>query len=475
MELTQNKALRSESFTLTATEPRLKLAYLPVGVGLYNKGSTPADLMINPYTGDVITVEPKNYREIPISSSEFKLLTDGEVVVTTFFTQASVEGQRPYYPGFGAPQSTVNPYQYRDGFFYTPTSSRLNTEGVQVKDLSVYEIQYFVLGELVATTAEAYQETLVARVMDKLIQARNSGYFQDVVSLYEALSLPINKEFIGGASLVESYDTHLAHTTVRLNGDLTKYAFIFQTLGCTINVNSGSASVRVATKEDLSDAEVFQVNAGAPLEITRAVRYFNLEGTPAEGQEVTLTFSGHKAQVLQYAPFLNLYYPIGVVPGETDPINFKPWLDEQKEFLDNLQVSLFTGRVVYYREAPQETEHRAVWNADFITYNVLLSEWKILDPIRRAQYPLFNFEPPSYRDPLFIDRTSRRARGEQWRNQDVMNAQAQRIFEKLYIFDGPYAIGRIGSEVNGERGNHQSYKVDGTENDTFSYSVNDEA
>lgn len=318
----------------------------------------------------------------------FKILENGPVTV-------SVSG--PVYNPINSGGYTYTPWSTSDG-----STSVLGAE-------SVVKVDYYLNGNKTSSSSGNFYTDFANTIFDTVYNLYPPGYdpvenpqydptqFADVVSklrtFFDSIkATSIHDQYIGGWARMSTYNKDLSlysFTLDRTGTNPSSIEFPFTALGFTIQrIAGGSVDYRFVDANDVTystDPSSGEEDLGAPLTsddpviITNSMKRFEVLTSNAK---VKITFSGNLLKLIDFAPIINIVYPLGFDETSGKPLTeYQSYTNALTAFDQQLTNNKFTGRVVYFKSIPFGVKEPAdVWNADYIIPEYMPPAFKLVFP-----------------------------------------------------------------------------------------------
>lgn len=368
-----------------------KLDYFVFSIAIKNDTSSDVTLYLNQYTDDALVIDASSYQEVAVTTNYFRAeyAGTGETIIVSVVKSASVEELlTPLFPnlfeqadvdGDGNDENIkvdpINAY----GYTFTPWVS--SAGGAYLGDGStLVEIEYYFDGRVVSLSNSTdfygdlynlvmqeiqsfYPENYTPPTNPEYSSVQTAEIVENVKNYLNQFELPFNDEYFAGYASLTAYDADLKTTTFTLESGsaVESIATPWTVLGGTFDPGAANATIRY--KRNPSDAwTVVNLSANTPEVFTESAKYFEVtSGT------VDITFNGNYVRMIDFAPIINIVYPLGFTETEGIPSeSFATFEATLTEFRENLENNHFTGRVVYFRFQPFIAQASPVYDADTV-------------------------------------------------------------------------------------------------------------
>lgn len=366
------------------------LGYFVFSLGVTNGTAAAIQVYPSKYSDDFITLAANEYKEIAVTTNYFRVeyTGTGETITVDVVRSPALEGLlAPLYPNLYAPDIDVegSPEDFKinpiNAYGYTFTPWVTSDLSQQISDNStLVELDYYVNGQVVsyANSTNFYSE-LFNMMLTQIQGFQPAGYVPpynpeyspttavDIVEKVRGLYENINdtyyeEEFLFGYAALDSYDEDLRTAVFRLDSatDFDRVVLPFTALAFTVKAIGAGATLDYYTKG----------NSGSPTTVTLGAADAT-ESVVGNGQyfiatsgEVELTFTGQRIKMMEFAPIINVVYPLGMTQTEGIPAeDFATFAQAITDFKQHLEDNKFTGRVIYFRSHTFDADASPVWNA----------------------------------------------------------------------------------------------------------------
>ena len=416
------KATETKEFDYTAATASdvftNNLGYFVFSLAVLNSTSGDLTIYLNQYTNDSVVVPANSYKEIAVTTNYYRVEVSatGSVSVTVVKSPAVESLLSPLFPNLYSPSASnnlgadikVDPIN-AGGYTFTPWVASDGNMFVGANNTgTMLDVEYYFDGQVVsfANSTNFYSDlwnTMVNQIYGSYTIPTNVQpspvVYPDAVSkareFYEGLSTTyFEEEFLGGYASLQAYNEELYLMTYALDAvNYPKMVYPFKLLGFTLTATASNTTVEYwensgDTSGDPTWHSVTLTNVGDTVTVGT--------GEPTQYMQVTagsvnVTFSGNFVSMIEFAPIINIVYPLGFddtsgVPS-SEYASFQQTLTNMRQ---NLQSAKFTGRVIYLRWQPFEAQPSAVWNAD---------KWKIEKgdtPVPEVWHSIMEFVPNWY-------------------------------------------------------------------------------
>lgn len=376
------ESVRTFQYTTTTGSETLDFVYTSIAVT--NRSDKDIRIYFSNYNRDSFSVVPAGaYKEFAVSSNYFyfeHIGTPSTIDVTIevlYFANNRFLVNR--FPNLFVQDINGNYIQYdplNTNGFLTETYAFGDATNRPYNSETIISVDYWLNGQKVSTSSGNFYNDLFNTLITNLITSNfpfsevndvlrplPGGSMSEIATRiknwWESIDRPLNDEYVGGWARLESFDKNLSLVNFVLEpGD--KIEFPFTLLGFNIE-NVGSAVATVEVFDDaLSSTKTINPNDTYVGTFERARRFVVNSG------RVRLTFSGYLIKMLDFAPIINIYYPLGFdetsgLPNEA----YTKFLNELNAFETYLSGIRFSGRVIKYKWVPYKPQDREVWNADY--------------------------------------------------------------------------------------------------------------
>lgn len=309
-----------------------------------------------------------------VTLKSFTLTTSGSVKVSLY-------SNRNYNP--------IN----AGGYTYTPWSISDGSNSVAASD-TVVKVDYYLNGVKTSTSSGNFYSDFANSIFEEISSYYPEGYdptnpqydpaqFANIVSktrtFFDSIrATSVHDQYIGGWATMTDYNKELALYEFTLDGatpEVTSIELPFTALGFTVQRVTGT-TVTFDYEDSFGTVKSSSVASNTPLVINDSIKSIVL----TSADKLKVTFSGNLLKLIDFAPVINIVYPLGFdqVSGtpSTDYQSFSNALDT---FEANLETNKFTGRVLYFRAVPFSNKEPAdVWNADYIIPTYLPKDFKLV-------------------------------------------------------------------------------------------------
>ncbi len=362
---------------------------------------------------EYILIPPGAYKEIATLTSYIKVdatVVGSEVVTVDVSRLVGISDLvTPVYPNLWSPAAEngtgtdikLNPINL-GGYFWTPWVTSTGEAAPSWKD-AMLNVEYWLNGEFVSNVNSTnFYEELFQMINDYIVSLYPPGYepainptytpqqLDDVTraisNYFASLDAPINDEFIGGWANMAVYDDGLARSEFILNAatDINSLQTPFPVLNYIVEALDG-ADVTF----EVSTNGVLWTSHTVPANTTEVFNEYTQYWRVTSGA-MKLTFSGAAVKMIEFAPMINIFYPIGIDDTSGLPVDaFQSWQDYLNAFKEKLAASQFTGRVIYWRALPFTSDPHPVYNADKVLGKLLEEKVNLVweEVRRRAAVP----------------------------------------------------------------------------------------
>lgn len=372
------------TFTYNTQSGFENLPFVFTSIGIRNDGDKELKIYFSKYNRDNFVLVPANsYKEVAVSSNYF------EFVYTTPATSPSVVIEVVYlvndhflvnrFPNLFVRDINNNYVQYNPlntGGFFTETYAYGTSTNRPYNSDTIIKVDYWLNGQKISTDSGNFYLDLfnvlvynfitqnfsfsdVNEVLAPLPGGQTTDLIQRIKNWWESIDRPLNDEYVGGWAKVETFDRKLSLISFVLDaGDKIEYPFTL--LGFNIeNLTSLPAQVIV---HNASTSNTVTINANDTYtgNFEPANRFEVVSG------KVRITFSGHLVKMLEFAPIINIFYPLGFdetsgVPNDA----YTKFLNDLASFEAFLAGIKFSGRVIKYKWVSHRAQESDVWNADY--------------------------------------------------------------------------------------------------------------
>lgn len=386
----------TDVFTTQTGEKQLNYNYYTLGIK--NRGNGDVKVYISRYSPESYVVIPSDsFSELAVVGNyvRFEYL-NGTVynLELSYLTYSTNDFKVPRFPNLVIQGNDGNDYTYdpiNAGGFFTETYNFGQSTYKPYNSESIIEIDYYFNGNKLAASStnfynvffenfittfitSLYPYSTVNDVLQVLPAGQQSEISARVKNFFEQLDRPLNDEYVGGWARLTSFDRGLSLLTYTFNaGD--KIQFPFYLMGFVVK-NNGTTVATINYKKDSNPPTTITLAPGAS-------QFVQLEETNyievTSGSNIELSFSGYLVRLMEFAPIINIYYPLGFDEATGKPAQaystFTTWLSD---FETNLQNAKFTGRVIKYKWVQHAAQEAVVYDADY--WNFAKSDKKISLP-----------------------------------------------------------------------------------------------
>lgn len=373
--------------------------YVYHSIGITNKGNLPVKVIFSESAVDsYVVVDPNSYKEVAISSNylayEYLGTTATPVYnLTVELVKFTNEGLlTPRFPNLFVQDISGNYVLYNplntDGF-YTETYNYGSALNRPYNSETMIYVDYWFNGQKLSSSDGNFYADFFGALIENFITSTFSyssvndvlrplpgGQTSEIVSrirnYWQQIDRPINDEYVGGWAKIESFNRQLKLLTFTLEtGD--KIEFPFTLLGFNIeNLGTTTATVRVYTNSSTYTDKTINVSETYIGNLEPAIKFEVVSGT------VKLSFSGYLVKLIEFAPIVNIYYPIGFDENSGQPNTVYTLFQNQLADFENYLTGIkFTGRVFKYKWVQHVPETREVWNADYYMFNYVDKNLKL--------------------------------------------------------------------------------------------------
>lgn len=285
------------------------------------------------------------------------------------------------------------------GYTYTPWSTSDGATSVLGAD-SVVKVDYYLNGvKTTKTNTSNFYATFANDIFSTVNSFYPAGYtpgenqsydpvqFADVIvktrNFFDSIkATSIHDQYIGGWAQMTTFNKDLSiyEFTLLKDGTATETPGLelpFTAIAFTATRVSGT-SVGYSYV-DASGATITGTFANDTVPVMfNSMKSFTLTSNGS----VKLTFSGNLLKLIDFAPIINIVYPLGF-----DEVSGKPLTEYQSyttaltTFHNQLANNKFTGRVIYFKSIPFGLKEPAdVWNADYIIPEYMPPAFKLVFP-----------------------------------------------------------------------------------------------
>jgi len=413
MDNTSRFNLTTSSKVLQKNQPNVgtqhiqSLPYFLMSIGILNRSTNNSiKVYLQKFSDEFILISPGSYNEFAATTNWYEVefepsapSTDTVVVDETHM--ANVEAMlTPLFPtliqnpedeyGVGYPDRDIlyNPINL-GGYNWQPITSGTGKPALLGAE-NLFEMEYWLNGRVFSTNQNNFYQDYFSFLMDSIqslypanyVRPINSDYdpvqtaevLQKVKAFFDSKYLPLNDEGYGGWAALETFDRDLSLATFVLSGNLNPYIeFPFTVLGIVLKntaTSGGNITAELTTREWNDTTKVWEEGSETitlPPNTEVTVNTLQINAITVTTGVVSVRFSGRYVKMTDFAPIINIVYPIGF-DGLTDKPSdaFLTFTQALETMRDRLAQNQFTGRVLYFRALPFEAQASPVWNADFI-------------------------------------------------------------------------------------------------------------
>ncbi len=377
------------TYTFNTQTGVLRFDFVCQSVGILNKGSAPVTVYFSESNLNAYTiVDANSYAEFSVATNYLRFAYNSTGTYDLRFDVVKIPSDSlnaPRFPNLYVQDINGNYVLYNplttDGFFTETYSygSGLATNRPYNSE-TMLEVDYWFNGVKLSSTDGTFSSDIFSSLIQNFITSsfpfsdvndvlrplpggQTTEVIQRIRTFWEQLDRPINDEYVGGWAKLSEFNRKLNLLEFVLDsGD--KIEFPFTLLGFNIeNLDSTPSQVRVYNDSTFNDYTVSTSYIG---NLEPATRFEVLSG------KVKLSFTGYLVRMIDFAPIVNIYYPIGFDETSGQPNDaYTLFLNELTKFENNLANAKFTGRVFKYKWVQHVPETRHVWDADYydITFN----------------------------------------------------------------------------------------------------------
>lgn len=383
----------TDVFTTQTGERQLNYNFYSIGIK--NKGNGEVKVYISRYSPESYVIIPgDSFSELAVTGNyvRFEYLNGTSYnLELSYLTYSTSDFKVPRFPNLIIQGSDGNDYTYdpiNTGGFFTETYNFGQSTYKPYNSESIIEVDYYFNGNKLAASStnfynvffenfistfitSLYPYSSVNNVLQVLPGGQQSEIAAKVKDFFEQLDRPLNDEYVGGWAKLTSFDRGLSLLTYTFNaGD--KIHFPFYLMGFVVK-NNGTTTATIDYKKDSNPVTTITL---AP----NASQFIQLEETNyievTSGSNIELSFSGYLVKLMEFAPIINIYYPLGFDEANGKPAQaystFTSWL---ADFENNLQNAKFTGRVIKYKWVQHIAQEAVVYDADY--WNFVQADNKI--------------------------------------------------------------------------------------------------
>lgn len=376
------------------------LDFFVYSFAIQNDTTSALNVYFDRYSEDYVQVAASAYKEVAVTTNYYRIEYDasstGEEIIATIVKSQQVDDfLTPLFPNLYAPSDDTN---YDEdikmnpisayGYTYTPWMSSDGSMYMGTNS-SLLEVEYYLDGHVVSTanTTDFYGD-LYTMIMDTISSFYPDDYEPPTNPEYSPLQaaeivektkeyllsydVTFNEEFFAGYASLTSYDPDLKATSFTLDDTTnTSLATAWTVLGGTFDPGANPATIRY--KENIGDSwTTVNLSGGSTQVFTDRAKYFEVTSG-----EVEITFNGNYVRMIDFAPIINIVYPLGTTDsGDVPNEIYATFTNKIAELQQNLQAANFTGRVVYFRSEPFTAQAGTIYNADAILPNELTLDQK---------------------------------------------------------------------------------------------------
>lgn len=391
----------TDTFTTQSSEKFLNYNYYSLGIK--NRGNGDVKLQISKYSPLSYIVVPANsFSEVAAVGNyiKFEYITGTSYdLEITYLTYSTDTFNVPRFPNLIVQGNDSNDYVYNpinmDGFF-TETYNFGQTTYKPYNSESLIEVDYYFNGTKLAASAQnfynvffnnfiqtfitsTYPFSSVNEVLQILPAGQESELVARIKNFFTQIDRPLVDEYVSGWARLTSFDRSLSLLKYNLNaGD--KIQFPFYLMGFIVK-NNGSTNASLNYQKDSLPPVTINLTPGQQefiqFQETNIIEVLS-------GTNIELSFTGYLVKLLEFAPIINIYYPLGFDESTGKPAEaYTTFINWLTQFENRLADAKFTGRVIKYKWVQHRAQEHFVYDADY--WNVVLSEKKIPLPLEEIR------------------------------------------------------------------------------------------